>query len=313
MRILLTGASGFVGSRLAQLLLESGAKVINLGRRPCLVSGVSNVVVSSLKPDHLSDALADVNGIDGVVHLAAAGVNPGDRDRDTIYTVNSAFAPRIVSIGAELGAKAVVTVGSSAEYHGRPVTQPLDEDVPLETEKLYGASKAAGGILALAEGVAIGVPVGHIRLFNVYGPGEAAHRLLPSLARSLSEREVVKLSPGTQIRDFVHVDDACNGLIATLSALLDGHMRSGAYNLATGTGTTVNQFARQVASAMDADPGLLHFGALAFRPDDLPYVVGDPSKLSNACGWTARVTLADGIASAVAALCLDNKQRPTEP
>jgi nucleoside-diphosphate-sugar epimerase len=311
-RILLTGASGFVGSRLTQLLLKSGANVVNLGRRPCLVAGVENVLVPAFGAAHLSDKLTEIGGIDGVIHLAAAGVNPGDRDHDTIYALNSAFAPKIVSIGAELGAKAVVTVGSSAEYRAQPAARPFDEDMPLETAKIYGASKAAGGILALAEGATIGVSVGHIRLFNVYGPGEAAHRLLPSLARSLSEREAVKLSPGTQVRDFIHVDDACEGLIAAFNALLARQMNSGAYNLATGTGTTVNQFARGVAGAMDADPGLLHFGALAFRPDDLPYVVGDPSKLSNACGWTARKTLADGIASAVAALRLDNNQRPTE-
>lgn len=312
MRVLLTGASGFVGARLAQSLMESGAKVINVGRRPCPVADVENVLVSSLTTEHLRDVLSRVETIDGLIHLAAAGVNPGDRDRDAIYAVNAALAPKIVSFGAELGARAIVTVGSSAEYRAPSAAKAFDEDAPFETAKIYGASKAAGGLLALAEGSAINTPVGHVRLFNVYGPGEAPHRLLPSLARSLNANEPVPLSPGTQTRDFVHVDDACEGLMVALDALLMRKMRSGAYNLATGTGTTVADFARQVAIAMRADPALLQFGALAFRPDDLPYVVGDPSKLNNACDWTARMTVADGVASAVAALRFENKHKSTD-
>lgn len=237
-----------------------------------------------------------------MIHLAAAGVSPTDRDSSTIFRVNASLAPQIVSIAAKLGARAVVLAGSSAEYRSPQQFVPLDEDAPLETGKLYGASKAAGGILALANGAAEGLPVGVLRLFNVYGPGEGPHRLLPSLVRDLVASRQVKLSAGTQIRDFVHIDDVCGGLIAALTALADKKMPAGAYNLATGTGRSVGDFARTVARAVNADPALLQFGALPFRPDDLPYVVGSPAKLREACGWHAGTSLEHGIVLALAEL-----------
>jgi len=304
MNVLLTGAAGFIGTRLARRLVSSGVQTFNAGRRRCDVLGVENILVSDL--GNLREAVGTMR-FDGLVHLAAAGVHPGDRDRETIYRVNAAAAPAVVSLGASVGAKAVVIAGSSAEYRASSDRTPISEDAPLETQKVYGASKAAGGILALAEGAALSVPVAVVRLFNVFGPGEAPHRLLPSLFRALAEQRRVKLSPGTQVRDFVYVDDACAGLWTVLEALAQGRLTSGAYNLATGRGTTVKDFANSVARAMNADPEMLEFGAIPLRPDDLPYVVGDASKLRDASGWSPDTSPESGIAKALAELHAQRK------
>lgn len=300
--ILLTGASGFVGRRLAQILVTSNVNVTCVGRTPCVVHGVRNVSVEALTVEQIERALAPDSCFDGVIHLAAAGVTPTDRDSTTIFRVNAFLAPQMVSLAAKVGARAVVLAGSSAEYRSPKQTVPLDENAPLETSKLYGASKAAGGILALANGTAENIAVGVLRLFNVYGPGEGAHRLLPSLIRDLMARQPVKLSAGTQVRDFVYIDDVCAGLFAALTALADKKMPAGAYNVASGTGNSVGDFARTVARAANADLALLKFGSLPFRPDDLPYVVGSPAKLRDACKWHAGTSLADGIEQALAEL-----------
>lgn len=302
--VLLTGASGFVGTRLARSLVNANVGVTCVGRSPCLVSGVQNVQVTGLEVEHIEAALSPNARFDGVIHLAAAGVTPTDRDSAAIFRVNAFLAPQMVSLAAKVGARAIVLAGSSAEYRSPKQSEPLDEDEPLETGKLYGASKAAGGILALANGAVENISVGVMRLFNVYGPGEAHHRLLPSLLRDLSAGQPVKLSAGTQVRDFVYIDDVCAGLIAALTALADGKMSTGAYNVATGVGHSVGDFARTVAHAANADPALLQFGALPFRPDDLPYVVGSPTKFREACGWRTHTLLADGICQALAELSL---------
>ncbi|MDP9154913.1 MAG: NAD(P)-dependent oxidoreductase [Pseudomonadota bacterium] len=299
--VLLTGASGFIGTRLARSLVAANVRVTCVGRSPCLVSGVENRLVETLVVEKIEAALAG-SSFDGVIHLAAAGVTPADRDSSAIFRVNAFLAPQMVSLAAKVGASAIVLAGSSAEYRSPRRPEVLDEDEPLETSKLYGASKAAGGILALANGAAANIPVGVMRLFNVYGPGEAPHRLLPSLVRDLSGGREVKLSPGTQVRDFVYVEDVCVGLTAALNALAEGKMATGAYNVATGVGRSVSDFARAVAHAMKVDPALLQFGALPFRPDDLPYVVGSPSRLRNACGWHTYTTLAAGVSKALAEL-----------
>jgi nucleoside-diphosphate-sugar epimerase len=295
--LLLTGASGFIGMNLARTLLARGHQVVTVGRRACPVQGVINVESARLDATVLQPIMA-THHFDVVFHLAAAGVHPADRDRAELVRVNAALPSDIIAAAAASGVNAVVLMGSSAEYAAQP-TNLLNEDMPLESHKLYGASKAAGGLLALATAAEHGLPAAVLRAFNVYGPGEGAHRLLPSLISNLRCSKAVDLSAGTQIRDFLYVDDACDGLVATALALLEGRMKNGAYNLSTGTKTSVRDFASALARQMGADESLLRFGALALRPDDLPVVVGDPARLQQATGWRANHSLDDGLGAAL--------------
>jgi GDP-4-dehydro-6-deoxy-D-mannose reductase len=191
--------------------------------------------------------------------------------------------------------------GTNSEY-ARFDGDCIDETASLEATKLYGATKAAGALMALASGAALGLPSVNLRLFNVYGPGEAPHRLLPALRESLLRGEVVPLSEGLQVRDFVHVDDACTALLVALSSVIKGALPTGHYNVCTGEGTSVRTFALGVAKAMNADPSLLRFGALPLRPDDQPRVVGDPSAIRSHTGWRPRLTVNQGIAETLSDL-----------
>jgi nucleoside-diphosphate-sugar epimerase len=297
MRILLTGATGFIGRRLAKHLISRGDSVLAIGRRACGIAGVEEIHLPQLDAEGIECAVRHTS-FDAVVHLAAAGVNPAERDEKTLMTINSLLPAMMVSIAAKRGAKAVVMAGSSAEYQA--CAQALTEQSALEVRKLYGASKGAGAMLALAQGVRNDIPVAVVRLFNVYGPGEAPWRLLPCLLQNLTAGRPVRLSAGTQVRDFVYVDDACAGLIATMEASVRRELPGAAYNLATGRGNTVADFARATARSLGADEALLKFNALPFRPDDMPYVVGDASLLKCRCGWNPAFTMKDGIAAAIA-------------
>ncbi|WP_052408809.1 NAD-dependent epimerase/dehydratase family protein [Paraburkholderia acidipaludis] len=297
MKALLTGGAGFIGRNLARQLMALGYEVVALGRRACPVAGVKSVEAVRLDPGSLRDVMA-AQRFDVVFHLAAAGVHPADRNRDELVRVNTILPAEVVAAASVFGVASVVLMGSSAEYAGQ-TTGLLREDMPLESRKLYGATKAAGGLLALATAAECGLPVAVLRAFNVFGQGEGDHRLLPSLFAKLRQREQVNLSAGTQVRDFVYVDDACDGLIAAATALSAGAMPSGAYNLSSGVGTSVKDFACAVARCMGVDATLLRFGALPLRPDDLPMVVGDPSGLANAIGWHANYSLDEGVEAAL--------------
>ncbi|MEJ0062288.1 MAG: NAD(P)-dependent oxidoreductase [Alphaproteobacteria bacterium] len=303
MRILLTGARGFIGSRFLLLLKRQGVEsILALGRHPVDADrGVENIILPDLTLESVGAALKDKR-FDGVVHLAAAGVHPADRNPETLTAINSVLPGSLVSIAASCGSRAFVMAGSSAEYRQLAEPRGLREDDPLETSKLYGATKAAGGILALAHGATAGIGVGVLRLFNAFGPGEAPHRLLPALFRHLSSGNRVPLSPGAQIRDFVYVDDICAALWAALEALAEQRMPSGAYNVATGRECSVADFSRLVARSLGMGEEMLDFGAMPMRPDDLPYLVGDSSALEKHCGWKPAWTLERGIDEAVAAL-----------
>lgn len=313
MRILITGTSGFVGARLARRLAGLEAHIIySLGRRASGLQGVMDLVVRNFSTDTLDEAIRP-HSIDAIMHFAAAGVHPADRDASTLFEINTCLPARLVECACRAGARAIVIAGSSAEYRQAETAIALSESAALETVRAYGASKAAGSSLALAQGSALGIPAAVVRLFNLYGPGEAPHRLLPSLFTQLSVNRRVALSTGTQVRDFVHVDDACEGLWLALNALLERRMSTAAYNLASGTGCSVAEFARSTAAAMRVDPSLLDIGALPMRADDLPYVVGDGTLLRQIIDWVPQIALTEGIMDAVTEMQSTATRKMTQP
>jgi nucleoside-diphosphate-sugar epimerase len=191
--------------------------------------------------------------------------------------------------------------GTFSEYRSPSAQELLSEDSPLEQGKLYGSSKAAGGLMAGA--IALGSSVGFrlLRLFKVYGAGEASHRLLPALVTGLTKRERVAISAGTQVLDFVYIDDVVEAMMrADAHCLEKGGIAT--WNVANGRPQSVREFAEQVAAAMNADASLLGFGAIAMRKDDEPWLVGSPDRLRSELGWQPSIGLKDGVRAAVAAL-----------
>lgn len=299
--ILLTGASGFIGTRLIHHLRQAGTRVVSVGRRPPASSeqGLVHLPVSELSAAAIRDAMGTAQ-VDAIIHLAAAGVRPGERDAQLLTQVNAILPAELPALGRALGARAVIIAGSNAEYAGHDGV--IDESCTLETAKLYGATKAAGGLLAVANGVACALPTVNLRLFNVFGPGEAPHRLLPSLVDALAAGNDVPLSEGLQVRDFIHVDDVCNAIVAAAASATDGSLPSGHYNICTGEGHSVRDFALAVAKHMGVASSLLQFGALPLRPDDLPSVIGNPRAFMGCVSWRPAQSFDSRIAQAIAEL-----------
>jgi UDP-glucose 4-epimerase len=113
-------------------------------------------------------------------------------------------------------------------------------------------------------------------------------------------RARIPLSHGRQVRDFVHVDD-CVAALMMLSGALErrGLGAAGAYNVASGVPSSVSDFARYAAVAMQADPALLGFGDIATRPDDVAWLVGNPALIRGETNWVPRFALQEGIATAL--------------
>jgi nucleoside-diphosphate-sugar epimerase len=299
MKILVTGASGFIGRRFVNLVLSSGVhEIVSLGEQACGTAGVREIIAKDITSRACEEDLRGM-GIEAIVHLAAAGVNPADRGTGRLIETNAILPSKVVEMASRCGIGAVVMSGSCSEYLVPDPPEPIRETVGFETTKLYGSTKAAGGMLALAVGAALGVRVCVGRIFNAYGPGEAEHRLLPSLIRSLSRGERASMSTGEQVRDFVFVDDICEGLLRFATALSGGEVESGAYNICTGIGTRVADMARMAARAMGKDEALLGFGDLPMRPDEYMNVVGDPSKTKRALNWMPATSVEDGIGKTI--------------
>jgi nucleoside-diphosphate-sugar epimerase len=300
---LVTGASGFIGTHLVTRLLSAGTHVTVLARSSTVlptawrervrVIALDNFTERNLR--RLLDAPTEV-----VFHLAAYGVKPNHRDIDEMIRINVELPAVLARLCSEWRA-CMMMAGTFSEYCSPSAKRLVSEDSPLEQRKLYGSSKAAGGLMASAVAYGSGVGFRLLRLFKVYGAGEAPHRLLPALVSGLVKRERVPISAGTQVLDFVYIDDVVEALLRA-----DAHCREkggvATWNVATGQPHSVREFAEQVAAAMNADKSLLDFGAIDIRKDDEPWLVGSPDLLRSELGWQPSIGLEDGVRAAVTAL-----------
>ena len=295
------GATGFIGRVIVRHLAAAGYDVWTTVREHSPHGGVAQSIAfdaldGQAAVDRLRECPASL-----IVNAAAYGVAPSHRDLALMKIVNVDLPVGLARLAASTGAR-LIHLGSCSEYRAETSGQPLPEDAALETTKAYGASKAQGGMLLADLAREQRIPAARLRLFNVYGPGEAAHRLLPSLVRNLSDGSRVSMSPGTQVRDWVYVGDVADTIMSIDRALAAGKIEPGdVFNVATGVGTSVADFARKVAQTLKAPEELLGFGDLPFRADDVAHIVGSPDRLFQATSHQLKTALQEGLSLSLAA------------
>jgi nucleoside-diphosphate-sugar epimerase len=231
--------------------------------------------------------------VDAVIHAAGSGVDPGRRAPGELVAGNLTLTENVLSAFRGHGIAAFVNVGSCSEYAPVADGQLVTESTELLPTSVYGGLKAATSLLARALASQYSIPFVGVRLFGAYGPGEAPYRLLPYLCARLCAGQDVDLTPGDQIRDLTYVDDVAEGLIRLAQAPPD----DGFVNLCSGRGTRVRDVALLAATALEADPELLRFGARTPRGDEPRWLVGSPAKLRTRLGWTPPTPLEEGVAA----------------
>lgn len=272
-RILLTGATGFVGRHILAHLLSQGAEVHVVVRRvKAEPQGVAGV--------HLTDDLfredeafwrAACEGIDTLVH-AAWYAEPGKYVTSPKNLACMTGTIRMAEWAASTGVKRFVGVGSCFEYDRE--AGYLKTSTPLVPSTPYGAAKA-GTYLALSRALpGLGLSFAWCRLFYLYGEGEDSRRLVPYLRECFATGMPAELTSGDQVRDYMDVAEAGRRIagVALSSA-------QGAFNISTGVPLTVRQLAQLIADEYGrAD--LLRFGARPDRPDDPRCVIGEPTPIT---------------------------------
>lgn len=240
-----------------------------------------------------------------VFNLAAAGVGPSGRDPATLVAGNAGIVAALMTALEGHTDIRVIHTGTWSEYADPTTAAPISEEHPIAPSSVYGAAKAGASLLGTALGRSLGIPFVVLRLFNVYGPGEPPHRLLPYLVERLTGGDPANLTAGTQVRDFVYVEDAVDALVAAATA----DLATEAYNVATGIGTAVGDVVRMAAAELDAPEYLLRFGPLESRPDEPATIVGDPARFTEATGWSASTSVADGVRRTIEAISTNNTAR----
>lgn len=294
-KVLVTGATGFIGRRCLKPLLESGFEVHAISTRAAmadarmpvewhqldLLDGSSPAgFLNELKPSHL-------------LHLAWFA-KPG-----AFWSSEENF--RWLAASIELfrafyasGGQRAVGAGTCAEY--RWVIEDCDEETtPLRPETVYGRCKLATSLATAAAASLAGQSTAWARIFFPYGPGEPDDRFIPAVIRGLLQGETIACTHGNQIRDFIYVDDVAHALVALLSSTA-----SGAFNVGTGRSTSLRELASLICGRL-GHADRVQFGAKVAPAGDPPRVVANIKRLKSGTGWQPSVNLEQGIDNTIAA------------
>jgi GDP-4-dehydro-6-deoxy-D-mannose reductase len=304
MRVLVTGAEGFVGRAMVRTLLGAGHQV-QAGIRPGgplevpELSPVERAAVVAVPLELLETASVDSAMAwrpDAVVHLAAvASGMDARRDIGAAWAVNASGTARVADALGRLreGGEAdpCLLVVSSGEVYGGGVERPRRETDPLLPCSPYAATKAGAEIAALEVWRRTGLRAVIARPFPHTGAGQTDRAVAPAFAARLraagrSGAATVRTGNLDPVRDFLHVQDVTNAYLALLTHGVPGE----AYNVASGEGISLRELLRRLAGHLgvtatpELDPALV-------RTADIPHLVGDSTKLRAATGWQPTIAL----------------------
>lgn len=294
-RVLLTGASGFVGANLARRLLRDGHEVhllVRPGHLPWRIQELAGRV-RLIQAD-----LEDANGVNAAVratrpqwvfHLAAHGAYPAQTDVRRIVQTNVLGTIYLVEASLHSELEAFINTGSSSEY-GFKTSAPSEEE-RLEPNSAYAVAKASATLYCRHVARSRRAPLVTLRLYSVYGPYEEPTRLIPTLIREGLAGRLPPLVGADVARDYVFTDDVNDAYL--LAAARAAREPGAVYNIGTGFQTPLRdvvETARRVLG-VKAEPV---WGSMAGRVWDTSVWVADCQKARRELGWQPRCAFEEG-------------------
>ncbi len=287
-RALVTGAGGFVGTRLTRHLEGQGWEVVRSGH-----PAVAGMLPCDFQDDAAVRALvADAGALTHVFHLAAIAFVP-DAERDPVRAmdVNLNGTIRLCTALRDMAAPPRLIFIGSSEIYGPPQSLPMTEDHPVNPGNAYAISKAAADHYCAYFSRVRALDIVRMRPFNHAGPGQADSYVLSSFARQVAEIEAGLRPPVLETgnleaaRDFLHVDDV---LRAYEAAALHAHGGE-AFNVCSGQAQRIQSALDQFLAMSSATIDVRHDSA-RMRPSDVPEVFGSSAKLTDMTGWRPEIT-----------------------
>jgi len=290
-RVLVTGATGFIGQRLVRRLVEAGARIYagvapdGRPERVARLSAQAQRLIFDIRDAGAVQAAVAETAPQIVFHLAAVGVtNPGVNPVLAL-AVNAGGTLHLLEPLQGQDVRRVVLVGTCYEYGAREAAEGLD---PFNA---YAASKVAAWAFGRMYWRAHGLPVVTVRPFQVYGPGQPDHTLVPAAIRAALAGVDFPMTPGGQERDFIYVNDVLEGMLVAAEAPgVEGH----SLDLGTGQAHTVRQVVERIW-AMTGARGHILPGALPYRTGEVMRLAADADRTARLTGWRARVGLEEGL------------------
>jgi len=305
MKILVTGAGGFIASHLAEKLVKSGYSVRAyihynsknhwgwLEESDCL--NEIEVISGDIRDyDSVQNA---VSGCNTVFHLAALIGIPYSYISPLAYIkTNIEGTYNVLEAARNKGIKVIHT--STSEIYGTAQYVPIDEAHPINPQSPYAATKSSADTLAISYYRSFELPVVIVRPFNTYGPRQSARAIIPTVISQLLEGKnrisVGNLSP---TRDMTYVSDTVEGFIAAgFNEVTSGEI----LNLGTGEEISIGELINRISFIMKTDVEIEN-SPERMRPvkSEVERLLSNPSKMHSLTGWKARVSIDDGLSRTI--------------
>jgi NAD dependent epimerase/dehydratase len=302
-KVLVTGAGGFIGSHLAELVAREGARVRAFVRytsrgdhgwlehaTPEAADAIEVFRGDLANPEAVRSAL---RGCEVVFHLGAlipipySYVHPRE-----FVTANVEGTLNVLEAARHEEPTRIVHI-STSEVYGTAQRVPIDEEHPLHPQSPYAATKVSADQVALSYQRSFGTPVVVARPFNTYGPRQSARAVIPTIISQALSRDVVELGATSPTRDFLYVQDTAAGIAACADA---GEVEGEVINLGTGAEISIGDLAARIIELVGRDVTLA-LDEDRMRPihSEVERLVADTSKAQRLLGWEPVVELDEGL------------------
>ena len=301
-KVLLTGADGFIGSHLAECLVESGFEV------KALVQYNSFNSWGWLDETNLQDKIEIVEGdirdpefcnkicrnAENLIHLAALISIPYSYSSVQSYIDTNVTGTNNICNAALKNNLSRVLVTSTSEVYGTAKYVPIDENHPLQPQSPYSASKIAADSIALSYLNSFNLPITIVRPFNTYGPRQSARAIIPTvICQILNNEKEIHLGDTSPTRDLSFVTDTCNGFIEILKNKETIGMT---LNLGSGTEISINSLVDKISSIIGKDI-LIKVDEKRLRPEnsEVYRLLSNSDLFRKITGYKNKKTIEEGL------------------
>jgi len=288
-RVLLTGASGFIGRHCLAPLCAAGYEVhaVSSQQRPEVLPGLKwhradlldttqiRQLLNKVKPSHL-------------LHFAWYAV-PGKYPSSPENLRWCQCTLELLQSFADNGGKRAVFAGTCFEYDSH-YGFCNEELTPARPSTFYGVCKDGTREVVAGFSRQFGISSAWGRIFYLYGPHEPEGRLVPAVILALLRGQNARCSHGRQVRDFLHVEDTASAFVSLLQSELEGTV-----NIASGEPITIRWLVEHIARLLNSRNTKVEFGAIPAPPNDPPLLVADVRRLREEAGWQPKISLEEGL------------------
>tara|TARA_Y100001958_G_scaffold11587_1_gene7056 strand:+ start:809 stop:1780 length:972 start_codon:yes stop_codon:yes gene_type:complete len=306
MKILITGATGFIGSHLTDFLLKKGMKVVafdrynpnyNLG---WLEHHKKNKNINFIFGDvrDYDSVYKSMKGCKAVFHLAALGGIPYSYDSPLAYYKTNVEGSYNVLEAAKVQNLNQIILTSTSETYGTAQYVPIDEKHPMSAQSPYSASKISADFLGLSYWNSFNMPIKIVRPFNVFGPRQSPRAVIPSIIiQALNNKNKIKLGNVVPSRDYTFVTDTCEAYYKVFkSKKIFGQI----LNIGTNKEFKIKDIALKVFKKLDVNPKIIHdTNRVRSDKSEVKRLLCDNKKILKSIGWKPKVSFDEGLSQTI--------------